>query len=775
MAWSEWDGEGQAPGQRAPLFALALAAWLGLQAGLSGWVEPWVAPVAGVLGAVAAWHEGSSTRLRWVGLALLAAAAFGLYGFARTQILSADHVVRVVGADPIGAWFRLEVAEEPVERTAGDEPRREFRAELRGWQDDAGAWAPLSGQVLVRMEGSSPAVAYGDLVEAAGFLAPPLRPMNPGQFDSAAWLRGQGIYHVLRVRAEEAQVVERGGGWALVRWSLTFRRYMQHTLRLGLTDDGVEREASALMAGMLFGFRDGISEPLKHDFRVTGTMHLFAVSGQNVGIILAVLMLVLQMAGVIQWRWGWLMLPLVLVFCLSTGMEASAFRAFMMAALAAVGWALYRPVGLFNTLGAAALVMWVWDPRLAQDLGFQLSFCVVIGIGWWAGPMLRVMRPWGAPDPWIPARLVPWWRRQVFTCWMGLCGLAAVSAAAWLASLPLTLWHFHLFSPVALMANMVVVPLATGVLVLSALSVSLGALWDGFAVAANGMSSLLLRLVILAVGQLADLPGGHAYVAHPGQGPAADAVRMTVLHDRQASPAVVEWRGRAWLLDPGPEAAWRYVLDPFRISRGVDRWEGVVLTHGGTRRLGSALMVMEATPAQWWAEAGWRSKSRAQHRWLEAMVMQGLPKQFWREGDVLEWAPAIRVEVLHPGAEEVGDRLEDRGLVLRLNLAGQTVLWAGDISPRTEAKLLASGQKVCARVLVQGEHPAQPGPSAAWLEAVRPEVFIRPGRGYQPDRGLTPEFWNTVQRLGIRVLRQDHTGAVELECRPDGMEVRPFR
>jgi len=771
MAWSEWQEESE--GQRAPLFGLALAAWMGLWAGLGGWMEPWMGAALALPAALAALWGGR--LLRWGGLAVLAAGTFGLYGFARTQAWPLDHVVRVAGPEPRGAWFRLEVEEEPVARSGGGEVRREFRAALRGGQDDAGSWAPLSGRVLVRVEGGGPELAYGDVLEAAGFLAQPPEPMNPGQFHYADWLRGQGIHYLLRVRAEETRVLERGGGWALVRWALAFRRHMQRTLQIGLDEEGREREASALMAGMLFGYRDGISEPLKHDFRVTGTMHLFAVSGQNVGIILAVLLLVLQMAGVIRWRWGWLMLPLVLVFCLSTGMEASAFRAFVMAALAAAGWALYRPVGLFNMLGAAALVMWVWDPALALDLGFQLSFCVVMGIGWWAGPLLRVLRPLGAPDPWIPARLVPWWRRQVFGLWTGLCGLAAVSAAAWLASLPLTLWHFHLFSPVALVANMVVVPLATAVLVLSALSVTLGVLWEGFASAANGISSVVLRLVIAAVSQLADLPGGHAYVAHPGQGPEVGAVRMTVLHHRQASPAVVECGGKAWLLDPGPEAAWRYAADPFRISRGVDRWEGVVLTHGGTRRLGSAGLVMEATPAAWWAEAGWRSKSRAQHGWLEAMEAEGVPKRFWRRGDRIEWAPGIRVEVLHPGSEEAGTRLEDCGLVLRFDLAGQVVLWAGDISPQTEAELLASGQTLRAQVLVQGEHPAEPGPGTAWLQAVRPEVLIRPGRGYQPDRGLTPEFWETARRLGIRVLRQDRTGAVRLECRPEGIEIRPFR
>jgi hypothetical protein len=77
--------------------------------------------------------------------------------------------------------------------------------------------------------------------------------------------------------------------------------------------------------------------------------------------------------------------------------------------------------------------------------------------------------------------------------------------------------------------------------------------------------------------------------------------------------------------------------------------------------------------------------------------------------------------------------------------------------------------------LVQGEHPVDPGPGRAWLEAVQPRFIIRPGRGYQPDRGLTPEFWADVERLGIRVLRQDRHGAVILDCLPAEVRVRGFR
>jgi ComEC/Rec2-related protein len=769
---------GLAREKQAPLAWIALVAWAGLHGAVAEWGAPWVWCVVLALAAPVAWWGRG--RLRVAGVLTMTAAAFAFYGGVRLHSHPPDHVGTVLRGESRGARLRVEVMEDPVRRIAGNKAeaaegegdvlvgRVEFRGQLRGWQ--AGEWQRLSGRVMVRLLGNVPEVAYGDTLEMAGFLHPPVPSTNPGQFDHAAWLHSQGITHVLQASGDSVTVVERGGGWRLVRWAIHFRHHMQRTLQLGQADGD---EASALMSGMLFGFRDGISEPLQHAFRVTGTMHLFAVSGQNVGIILAVLMLVLQMAGVIRWRWAWTLLPMVLVFCLSTGMQPSAFRAFVMAALLALGWALYRPVGLFNILGAAALLMWVWDPAMVLDLGFQLSFCVVAGIGWLAGPVVEWLKPWGAPDPWIPQRLVPWWRRRMFQGWKAVAGLTAVSLAAWVAALPLTLWHFHLFSPVSLLANVLIVPMATVVLVVSALSVTLGALWVNLAVAANGISGWVLQGVMAVVLHLASWPGGYVYVAHPGSGPVEGTVRLTVLHHRQSSPAVVQAGSKAWLIDPGPVAAWRFVVDPFRMTQGINRWEGVVLSHGGTRRLGSAVEVLQTTPAGWWADAGWRSRSRAQHAWLDAMETADQGKRMWRAGEQVFWHGNLEVDVLHPGAEVPGDRLEDRGLVWRLNVPGGPVLWAGDISGAVEGVLAATD--VRARVLVQGEHPASPNLTTGWLEAVRPEILIRPGRGYQPDRSLTPEFWQQASRLGIRVLRLDRTGAVTLDFHPAGMEVRPFR
>lgn len=760
-------------GRRAPLFGVALAGGLGAWLGVEGGVAPWVWGLIGVIGGLPGWWGGTWSRT--VGVWLMGLGAFGLYATARMEAVPKTDVRHVLGEQSLGGWMRFRVEEEARERmTRSGEERVEFAADLIEWQEQEGRWHRLTGRVMVRVAGGG-VFRVGEIWEGPCFLSRPGEASNPGQFDYRRWLEVRGIRYILSLDEGQAVRVQEAPRWGWRAWAGDFRRHMMRTVALGMGDWEKGDEVSALMAGMLFGFRDGISEPLTHAFRVTGTMHLFAVSGQNVAMVLVVLLLVLQVAGVVRWRWGWVWLPVVLIFCLSTGMEASAFRAFLMVTLVAAGWAFYRPVGLFNLLGAAALGMMVWDPRVVADVGFQLSFLVVLGIGVLARPLQEWMKPWGEADPWIPDRLVPWWRRGLEHGWHGVAALMAVSVAAWLGSFPLTWWYFHLVSPVALVANVVIVPLASAVLVLSVFSVTMGVLWEGLAVGANWCCYGILRLVMVVVTFLAEVPGGHFYVPAWGSGPEKGAVRMTILHFGQASPAVVEQEGSAWLVDPGPETGWDVVVDRFRAWRGINRWEGLVLTHGGVRRLGAAVDILQSMPVGWWAETGYRSRSPAQHRWLDAMEQSEKGKQFWRSGDRLRCGSGVEAEVLYPESFNERERLEDRGLVVRWWLNGQAILWAGDISREVEEELIRGGKDVQARVLVQGEHPLQPGPGAEWLEAVRPEMVVRPGRGYHPDRGLSPEFWETVERLGVRVLRMDETGAVILDCHPGELRVRPFR
>ena len=144
-------------------------------------------------------------------------------------------------------------------------------------------WQPCPGRVALRVDPlteSRPEV--GDRIQAAGYLTLPEEPKNPGEFNRRTWLRSRGVDYLFRVRAEEMQILGPQPGVWLARMAGGLRAHMIRATSAGLERDP---EAAGLIAAMLFGYRDGVGEALREDFRKTGTLHLFAVSGQNLAVV----------------------------------------------------------------------------------------------------------------------------------------------------------------------------------------------------------------------------------------------------------------------------------------------------------------------------------------------------------------------------------------------------------------------------------------------------------------------------------------------------------
>ena len=481
------------PHSTCPLFWLALAAATGVFAGVTGCLPPlcWIA-VFGIA-ALTVFHVQSGSRL--ILLLLATASAFAYYSTAMVYYYPPDHLIHQVGNSLGTQKLRLLVTDEPRgSDAAGKQHHCDFSAEVRGLWEDTG-WKRAYGTIRVRISGANPPeIQYGDLIETSGFLRQPNSPRNPGEFDYRNHLASKGIFYECIADPDQTTVLHHDKGQLLVAWSYDLRRYMLKTLQLGLQEDA---EISALMSGMLFGYRDGISEDVQEAFRKTGTLHLFAVSGQNVAEILGILLVILQLTGVVRWRWAWLTLPGLLIFCLATGMQSSAARAFVMASILLAGWALCRPVNALNIAGAAALLLLACDPRQILDCGFQLSFLAVVGLVCGSAPLTRRLHRWYRPDPWIPRRLLPWWRSLADKVYYAVCGMMAASISAWLATCWVLILQFHVLSPVTLLANFCVVPLAGLVVTVAALSVFAGWIWGGISLLLNQVSWLLLKILLL--------------------------------------------------------------------------------------------------------------------------------------------------------------------------------------------------------------------------------------------------------------------------------------
>jgi ComEC/Rec2-related protein len=720
---------------------------------------PWPGWAAAVSG-TGSWFCRGRRGLLLLGAASWFAAWF--YAGVRLDIPPRSSLASRFGDQPQSLELELSLSQFPQRKKdeSGQESLR-FEADARAVYVD-GIRSPASGKVACTLRNPDPAQAgldCGHRIRVHGFLSRPDGPANPGAFDYRGWLEKRGVRHRFVFEGRDCRTLLSHAPNPLIEASNRLRRHMLKVLAWGVETDA---QMASLTSAMLFGYR-GLEEEVEEAFRATGTVHLFAVSGQNVAIVLAFFILLLRVAGFIPWRWGWcLLLPLTL-FCLTTGSQPSAVRAVCMAGMILIGWFIGRPPNLLNAAGATVLACLLWDPRQLLDLGFQLSFLVVLGLAGLSLPLYENFYRPLAPDPWIPVRLLPRRRLLADRAAKAFCLVFASSLVAWLCSAPLILWHFSLLAPVTLPANILVVPLASGVVYVSTLSVLASLLLPFVSSLFNQVNWLLLKALLAAVMLLSRVPGGHFYLPVHSGAPGPGRLHMACLDAGTTAPTLLRFSGHNLLLDSGSRDGWKYASDPARRFFGINRWDAVFLTQASSAHLGGGMELARLMPAEDWIEAGRRSKSAAQHQLLDLLQERDIPKTFLRRGD--RWSrDALAISCLWPPAgSDRARRLEDMGLVLMIEFHNRRILWAGDISSESESALLGLEPHLSTDILIQGEHSAGHNLSAGWIRQLRPAFLVRPGRGYYPDRSLTPQLWRLADELGMSLLLLDASGAVTFD------------
>ena len=232
--------------------------------------------------------------------------------------------------------------------------------------------------------------------------------------------------------------------------------------------------------------------------------------------IVAALLWLLAMVARLSRKWAAaLIIPLLLFYAAVTGLHVSSIRAAVISSILLGGLFFERKVFVLNSLAAAAFFLLCCSTNELFSTGFQLSFAVVGAIILFADPFAEFLRRWTAPDPFLPRSMLRGPRRWMHAAFEWLCRGIGVSLAAWVGSLPLVLWYFYIVTPISLVANLIVVPIAFFILAIAVLLFLSTPLLSGLAVIFNNANWLLAQLVMGIVKFLAHVPDGHFHVEHP--------------------------------------------------------------------------------------------------------------------------------------------------------------------------------------------------------------------------------------------------------------------
>ncbi|RZK18400.1 MAG: ComEC family competence protein [Hymenobacter sp.] len=457
----------------APFLRVALAFITGISAYLylgqswAGSAAPWATGLTVSYLLLWLWSRRQFTPAATDAAGLVGVLAVAALGFARTQGATEnrrpDHLGRFA---PRIEFYRGTVDEAPVVRANTYATTVRVQAVRI-----AGRWQAATGGIRISLprhetNAAVPAPRYGEVWLVQGTPELSKGPANLGEFDYRRYLQYHQVYHAQFVHQGQYKVLGHAPLSLVVAVSQrtaevldqVFRRYVPRP-----------REY-ALGTALVLGFRDDIDQETRQAYANTGTTHIMAVSGLQVGLLFAALQWLLArvpLGGSALRRrllTAGLGLGLIWSYAFLTGLSASVLRAAVMFSLVIVGQAVERQSSIFNTLSAAAFLLLLYNPYLLCDVGFQLSFLAVVSIvylqpriGRWLDLRNRVL---DRQRSWHGRAAQRFWRGSAWlvdAAWQ----LTALSIAAQLATFPLGLYYFHQFPFNFLLSNLIAVPISS--------------------------------------------------------------------------------------------------------------------------------------------------------------------------------------------------------------------------------------------------------------------------------------------------------------------------
>ena len=599
-------------------------------------------------------------------------------------------------------------------------------------------------------------------IELEGKLSEPEGQRNFGGFDYQAYLKTQGIYQTLNIK--KIQSLQKVGSWDIGENLSSLRRKAVVWIKTHFPDP-----MRNYMTGLLLGHLDTDFEEMNELYSSLGIIHLFALSGMQVGFFMDGFKKLLLRLGLTQEKLKWLTYPFSLIYAGLTGFSASVIRSLLQKLLAQHG------VKGLDNFALTVLVLFIIMPNFFLTAGGVLSCAYAF--------ILTMTSKEGE----------------------GLKAVARESLVISLGILPILSFYFAEFQPWSILLtfvfsflfDMVFLPLLSILFVLSFLYpvIQLNFIFEwleGMIRLVSQVASrplvfgqpnawLLISLLIslalvydlrknikrLAVLSLL-ITGLFFLTKHPleneitmldvGQGESLflrDVTGKTILIDvggkAESDKKIEVWQEKATTSNA------QRTLIPYLKSRGVAKIDQLILTNTDKEHVGDLL---EVTKSFHVGEILVSKGSLKQKEFVAELQETQIKVRSVAEGEnVLIFGSQI--EVLSP--RKIGDGDHEDSLVLYGKLLDKNFLFTGNLEEKGEKDLLKHYPDLEVDVLKVGQHGNKKSSSSAFLEQLKPEMtLISVGKS---NRTNLPhqETLTRLKTINSKVYRTDQQGATRFK------------
>lgn len=644
-------------------------------------------------------------------------------------------------------------------------------------------------------------------VRLEGMLVLPELPRNPGQFNRRIYESGKKIDFylenptVLEVKEQRSGVREVVEIWKTEMMNRCKKIYP-------------DAEAGILEA-MLFGEKRELSGDIKELYQAAGISHVLVISGLHISLLALAVAGILRRLGFPMPVWVILSVGVLAGYGILIGQPTTAVRALLMFFVLQGARLLGRSYDLLSALAFAGILMLLDNPDLILDGGCRLSFCAVIGVGWYVSEKNKIFRSIGEKEK----------RKN-----RGKGGKGSSAGAIleniragwylWLFTLPVMLDTFYQVSVVGILWNLVAIPLLPVIIASGGLGVVLAG-WNIFLGSLAGSPAygmlqlyqeigniseklpvgmwtpgqpskpviagyyLVIFLLVLVEKQLIKrekrwkiFPGMELcsmlllllLMAHPWQ----QREKITFLDVGQGDASLLQSGGQTLLLDGGSTSqknVGTYVILPYIKQQGISCLEAVVLTHTDQDHINGVTEVLEEGKKGWltvknlmypyWMEGteqGKQLKKLAEEAGASCMKI--------RAGDRLTIGKAEAV-VLYPKEQEKIAEPNAGSLVLFWKWEGVRAMFTGDLPEEKERELLQN-LPAC-EILQVGHHGSATSTCREFLEQVQPSLAVISCAMKNRYGHPSPDTVDRLKKTGCEIRYTMKSGAITIRKR--GREV----
>ncbi|WP_428909189.1 DNA internalization-related competence protein ComEC/Rec2 [Niallia sp. Krafla_26] len=557
------------------------------------------------------------------------------------------------------------------------------------------------------------------------------------------------------------------------------------------------KDSVPLAAALLFGSDDLISPETMDDYRELGIVHLLAISGLHIAIIVAIFYQLLLRMGMTKEKCVIVLLICLPLYGMLTGASPSVNRSIMMTMILLIArrWGTSFHISPLDGISFTFLIYVFISPYAIYNVGFQLSFLVTFSL------LLSL--------PFILEK-----------CEHPLLAMLTTSFISMLSSAPILLTFFYEFSVISLLVNLIYVPLFNIVilplvlisylshLLLTAAVDPLLYLLNKMIQWTNGLTELISQFPYSGV--LLGKPDPFILVLYIG-----GFFYFFVLWEKLRKPlwqksylllipvclfisqvvlTTFSKEGEVTFIDVGqgdsifiklPYGKGTYLIDtggnqifdrepwqekqrsyevgrdtvvPFLKSKGVAKLDKLIITHGDLDHAGGATAIMEELRVKELVLPDNRKKSELETKLLQQAKDKEINVRFVHAGN--QWKSGEHsFKILSPkeGNDESGN---NSSIVIYTELGGLNWLFTGDLEEDGETKLLNENRHLAVDVLKVGHHGSKTSTTDLLLETLSPKIGIisvgRDNRFGHPNK----EVLGRLEKGQVNILRTDESGAI---------------